>query len=52
MNAEPPGDQAEGEAGDLDPAIIDAYQPVNGPQGEDDDGSDKEQLYDDPFHGF
>ena len=24
MNGEPPGDQAEGEAGDLDPAQVDA----------------------------
>lgn len=52
MNAELPGDQAEGEAGDPDPVRINANQRINDPQEEDDDGSDDEQLYDDPFHGF
>lgn len=61
MNAEPPGDKAV--AGDLDPAQGDANpdrhgeqmddnQPVNEPQGDDDDGSNDEQLYDDPSYGF
>jgi hypothetical protein len=63
MNAEPPSDQAGGEAVDLNPAQGDinpdrheerteANRPGDTLQEEDDDGSDEEQLVDDPFYGF
>ena len=63
MNAEPPSDQAGGEAVDLNPAQVDtnpdrheerteANRPGDTLQEEDDDGSDEEQLVDDPFYGF
>jgi hypothetical protein len=63
MNAEPPSDQAGGEAVDLNPAQVDinpdrheerteANRPGDTLQEEDDDGSDEEQFVDDPFYGF
>ena len=62
MNAEPPSDQAEGEADDLNPAQVhinpdineertEANRPGDTLQEEDDDGSPEEQLVDDP-QGF